>query len=286
MAFPGLPLVYAPAFPQLGRTVRDGVLLVDGVPVSETAFAADPLNPVRESSIPSILAHAGCQVAAVVRKVDEIVPGSAPGIYLVDGEQEDDLRDAARDFVAAGLLRLAAGPAAFAGHLAGFITGSCGARPAWPAIGSCLVVNGSVHEASLRQVRHAKGLGWRSCSPEELQRQAAGPGWILLDLPEPGGLAGLQLAARVGGIAHELFMRCDFDAVAVFGGDTAYGILRAAGEPPLYPVGEVLPGVPLSRIGASGRDRYMITKAGGFGVPDLLTSLKMILGDPWSSWCL
>src|SRR5882762_6252805 len=35
--WPELPLVYAPAYPALGRTVRSGVLYVDGRPVSETA---------------------------------------------------------------------------------------------------------------------------------------------------------------------------------------------------------------------------------------------------------
>ncbi len=76
----------------------------------------------------------------------------------------------------------------------------------------------------------------------------------------------------------------EFDAVAVFGGDTAFAILQASSGPPLHPLGEVLPGVPLSRIGAAGSgrhnrglERFLITKAGGFGPVDLLPALKAVL---------
>jgi uncharacterized protein YgbK (DUF1537 family) len=47
--------VVAPAFPAVGRTTADGVLLVNGVPVAETQFANDPISPVKESSIPRLL---------------------------------------------------------------------------------------------------------------------------------------------------------------------------------------------------------------------------------------
>ena len=46
----------APSYPQQGRTVREGKLLVHGVPVHQTEFARDPLSPVRESFIPRLLA--------------------------------------------------------------------------------------------------------------------------------------------------------------------------------------------------------------------------------------
>ena len=65
----GTPLLYVPAYPAMGRTVRGGVLYVEGVPVDRTSFARDLLDPVRESSIPAMLADAGAPVA-VVRPCD------------------------------------------------------------------------------------------------------------------------------------------------------------------------------------------------------------------------
>lgn len=44
-----------PAFPAMKRTVVDGVLLVDGVPVSETAIARDPGSPVTDSDLVRLL---------------------------------------------------------------------------------------------------------------------------------------------------------------------------------------------------------------------------------------
>ena len=59
----------------------------------------------------------------------------------------------------------------------------------------------------------------------------------------------------------------------VIGGDTCYGLLKALGEPDLNPLGELRDGVPCSAIrGCTPRKRDLcfISKAGGFGSPDIL----------------
>lgn len=55
--------VVCPAFPATGRTVRDGILYVDGRPVTETSAATDPVTPVTESHIPTLLG--GAQLAVI-----------------------------------------------------------------------------------------------------------------------------------------------------------------------------------------------------------------------------
>src|SRR5690606_1585829 len=47
--------VVCPAFPETGRTVRDGVLYVNDKPVTETSAATDPVTPVTQSHIPTLL---------------------------------------------------------------------------------------------------------------------------------------------------------------------------------------------------------------------------------------
>src|SRR4051812_45218340 len=47
--------VVCPAFPAAGRLVLGGHLHVNGVRVSETAIADDPVTPVTESHIPTLL---------------------------------------------------------------------------------------------------------------------------------------------------------------------------------------------------------------------------------------
>src|SRR5437867_11180604 len=53
--YPDSPLIYAPAYPAMGRTVRRGCLHVNGSPAHLTAFAGDPLNPVIDSDIARVL---------------------------------------------------------------------------------------------------------------------------------------------------------------------------------------------------------------------------------------
>ena len=45
---------FIPAFPLNKRTVKDGILYVNDVKLSETQFAMDILNPVTDSFIPNI----------------------------------------------------------------------------------------------------------------------------------------------------------------------------------------------------------------------------------------
>jgi 4-hydroxythreonine-4-phosphate dehydrogenase len=59
----------------------------------------------------------------------------------------------------------------------------------------------------------------------------------------------------------------------VFGGDTASALLAACGIQSLEPAGEVLPGVPCSWITLGNTRMALITKAGGFGAPDLLNRM-------------
>jgi D-threonate/D-erythronate kinase len=47
--------VVAPAFPANGRSVRDGVLQVNGVPISQTAFAKDPRHPVTQDKAADLI---------------------------------------------------------------------------------------------------------------------------------------------------------------------------------------------------------------------------------------
>jgi uncharacterized protein YgbK (DUF1537 family) len=56
----------------------------------------------------------------------------------------------------------------------------------------------------------------------------------------------------------------------VFGGDTAFGIHQALGAVPFEPLGELAPGLAVSRSGSL----IWVSKAGGFGAPDVLRTIK------------
>ncbi|MFB3830180.1 MAG: four-carbon acid sugar kinase family protein [Bryobacteraceae bacterium] len=137
-AWPGRDILYAPAYPALGRTVRDGALYVYGRPLGETEFARDPLNPVHDGRIAPLLAGLRVRVR--------------------DGCTDEDLDAAAREAVESGAL--AAGTGAFAAHWAAAIPVPRAPRPPRPRPrGPWLAVNGSLHPVSRGQMR-ALG-GWK-----------------------------------------------------------------------------------------------------------------------------
>jgi uncharacterized protein YgbK (DUF1537 family) len=234
-AFPASPLIYAPAYPVMGRTVRNGHLYVDGVLVTETEFARDPLNPVHESHVQTLLAR---------------YPHAA-AIRVIDGETDADLDAAARLVTC-----LAAGPAAFAHAIAKVLDVARVAPPPFPCLSRCVVINGSLHQVSARQIANAQAAGWPTVGPDEIPRDA---GWWLL-----------SNGAGIRGIVENRTV----DGLVVFGGDTAYAILDALGRPTVWPLGEIVPGVPVSRVHP---DLHLITKAGGFGATDILDTIRQAL---------
>jgi len=278
-AFPDFPLVYVPAYPRLGRTIIDGKLYVNGVPVSETSYSDDKLNPVLESHVPALLKAAGLPVHSI--RADALHEPMPAAVYVLDGTTEEDLRSAARFFAVTRQLSLAAGPAGFAPHFADFVNLPRSAPPPMPSIRSCLVINGSRHEMSVAQIQHAEAQGWLVIDTTSVS--SAPSGWVILRNPPLNSPSELDFVARLGELVRNILKQISLDAMVVFGGDTVYGILKAIGLNSVWPIGEVLPGVPVTRVKAVAlasvrrmrkQDFYLITKAGGFGTPDLLTLVR------------
>jgi uncharacterized protein YgbK (DUF1537 family) len=251
--FPQWSIGYAPAYPALGRTVRSGVLYVHGREVAQTEFASDELNPIVCSSIAAML--------------DPQLP-----CKVFDGETDDHLSEAARAILSDKEMRIAAGPAGLAEMIAAAIDLPRRGRPVQPCVRSCLILNGSRHERSARQVRNATSPGWK----------------VIAMVHEPG-LNPLKVASAHARYLVEQTAFHAPDAVVVIGGDTAFAVVRELQFPPLESIAEVVPGVPVTRIAAAdlqhvipgrARDLILITKAGGFGEDDMLARIRSELsGD-------
>ncbi|HEX4227703.1 MAG TPA: four-carbon acid sugar kinase family protein [Bryobacteraceae bacterium] len=235
--FPDWRVGYAPAYPALGRTVKEGILYVDGVAVSQTSFGNDPLNPVTTSAISAVL-------------------GDRLNCTIFDGEHDSHIEDAARAILANESMRIIAGPGALAGAIAGQLV-SLRTTVSLPRISSCLLMNGSLHRRSITQMHRAEAPGWTILTTTHAPNA------------EPARVAG----ANARRLLDEIESR-DPDGVFVIGGDTAFAVIAALGFPMLWPIREIVPGVPITRIRAAdikrNRDLFLITKAGGFGEPDVI----------------
>ncbi|MFA5027339.1 MAG: four-carbon acid sugar kinase family protein [Candidatus Methylomirabilota bacterium] len=158
--------VLTPAFPPARRAVRDGVLLVDGTPVHETSIGADPVTPVKESHLPTLLArqlsrpiHALPlpllrQGLPAVTRLFRSWQGPSPGVVLADAVTPLDLQRLARAILKGNLFGLAAGSAGLAMALSALLPWKRRKRPSRPVARSpILAVVGSRNPTSLEQIR-------------------------------------------------------------------------------------------------------------------------------------
>jgi uncharacterized protein YgbK (DUF1537 family) len=170
--FPSPLAVLTPAFPPAGRAVRDGVLLVRGVPVHRTAAGRDPVTPVRESHLPTLLGrqvrrpvYALClatlrggaaQLCRTLRDWRE----AAPGIVLGDAVTPLDLDRLARLIAREGLFGVVAGSAGLATAVSAVLRWPRRAGRTPPgAKAPMLLVVGSPNPASLEQVAWIEDRG-------------------------------------------------------------------------------------------------------------------------------
>lgn len=235
----GRRLIYIPAYPRVGRMVAGGILYVDGVPLAETAFARDPRNPVRESSVGRVIAR-DCALPVEIR----------------DAATELDMAAIAEEIDPGALV---ASPAGFIGYWAAKLALPRSRRPRLPVARSFLLACGSLHPRSREQAGEAERLGWTVVSTSE---DRAG------DADEAAVALAKMVSSRVA----------EADTLVVFGGDTARAILQELGAGDIEPLGEVAAGVPVSRIQLrEGRPLTLITKAGGFGAVDLASRIRATL---------
>ena len=265
-------LFFAPAYPQLKRTTRRGTQSVNGVPLHHSSFARDPFNPVSEASIAAIIAQQSD--LAVAPFASYVSVSDAPTIYVVDAETDEDLRTIARLLHHQKLLAGSAGLAEFLPAAMQLPT----ARVPPPTLSlPMLIVNGSLHEASLQQVAHAAQNGWTvieatpaTTAAPVVAAIATKQRVILTTSPE---LLCEQFTQHLANLVAQILDQITIPAVAVFGGDTLAAIADARGWTAFRPRTEFLPGVPLVQVGGQD-DLLLLTKAGGFGNVDLIVKIQ------------
>jgi uncharacterized protein YgbK (DUF1537 family) len=94
---PGAVVVLCPAFPDKGRAVVGGAILVDGIPLDRSAAAIDPITPVAQSRLDRLVPGA---TAAVLPDLTSAPGGNGvgsqgPGVVFVDASTDADLDAAA-----------------------------------------------------------------------------------------------------------------------------------------------------------------------------------------------
>jgi 4-hydroxythreonine-4-phosphate dehydrogenase len=265
-------VLVVPALPSAGRVCRAGVVLVDGVPVEDTAAGSDPRHPVRSSRPAEHLRSAGATDVVHVATGAELaawLDSAEPSVAVADAASADDLEQIGALWRSCGSRPMLAGTAgSVAAGLAGLVPAADQPmRP--PRADAVLVVCGSLHPVARRQVAAVVS----SADPADRIAVVTSPPLWPPGAPLSDAAAAVAAEEVVDRARRALAARPERVAV-VLGGDTAAALL--AGQV-LEVLGSLAPGAPWSRAVRDGR--IVVTRSGGFGSADDLGHLVALVLD-------
>ncbi|MDO8365111.1 MAG: four-carbon acid sugar kinase family protein [Actinomycetota bacterium] len=239
----GERIVLLPAWPEMGRTCRDGVVHVHGAPLAsvieqlpealllrgpdalrEWLAGADPVGVCDVPDTETMVA-----LAQVLAGADVVVVGPAGPIG-------------------------AAFTARFAADAAVAARASYGGQVVPTLLGPVMVLCGSAHAMAAEQI---------------VQLRAARLGVTVVTAPAPSGALHHCAAGVLACEARAIARGLQPNTIVIIGGDTAAEFL---GDGPRLVGGFIAPGMPWSRD-QRGRGPLVVTRAGGFGRPDSLVQL-------------
>lgn len=254
-------ILFTPANPAVGRTVRDEVLLVHGVPVDETEFARDPVSPVRESNLRRLLAGAG-----------------GDRVVICDATTEADLARAVARHLRPDEMWVAVGSGALARPVAALAAGGAdrtsNQRDIRPPAGPILMLGGSAHPGNRLQaaaLTRERGVPMHVLAVAEpaaaiaaaiASLRTVGSASLLVEETRHASTHVLQVLTAA---ATEIITATGTRRIFATGGETAFALCGALGIATLAFVAELEPGLSLSRNEAPGEPRLLAIKPGGFG---------------------
>lgn len=300
-------VVFAPAFPKQGRIIKNGILLVKGVPVDQTYFGKDIRTPVKSSSIPNyfdtsfkgVYRHLSLKELRG-RRIREYIDGCR--VISFDVENDEDLKIIVQDVNRSDKKNIIwVGSAGLAESIAyNVIIGCRNGKPV-------LMVVGSVNDLARDQVKtFTEELSSKlvlvkidalvndfegECSrvKKEVSDALASSSDIVItisysrnQIAEGRAAAkklgvkvsefGLTLAEKFGKLISSIitsFGWSKFSGLFVTGGDVAVSVIRNLNINTLELKGEIEPGLPILDY----KGIHIATKAGGFGNTETLIKI-------------
>jgi uncharacterized protein YgbK (DUF1537 family) len=282
-------MLVCPAFPEQARTVRNGILCVNGAPAHRSSLGGDPGRGIAGSTVGDIIAR-DCARPISVLHLDQVRGArralhraleETDGVAVADAETDADLDALAQAALTHPGLAIA-GSAGLARAVAASL-GLTAPRVAVPAGSAWLIVVGSAHpvaRAQLSALEEAGVVGARLGGSDDVDADILlaaldeqRPVFVATGDDVTRGLSG-EAASRLASLAARILAASKPDAIAVTGGDTAAALLGALGARSLELLGAPGSGLALGEISVGGSSALpLLTKAGGFGARDAWVNL-------------
>jgi len=287
-------LNFVPAYPKLDRITIKGIHYVNGVPLAESVFASDAIDPVTVSSVEELI-HLQSDI--------KVSQSAHDGILVHDCQSDEEMSLIAKKIFGEGQCLISAG---CAGLLEAFPANAQKAvkKAALNLNEHLLVVTGSINEVSLNQVDHAVKNGatryhvpmnlivnekWTERDidvfTESLVKGITPSTTIILDTqqsfqieqPISRDQMGKIIAKCMGVLVYKMISKFPDYTFMIIGGDTLQGFMQELGIHALSPVQEIVPGVVLAKYVYQGKDHYLVTKSGAFGSDHLIAQVESFL---------
>ena len=296
-------VMFIPAFPDNDRITHDSIQYVSGVPIAQSHFARDILNPVTSSFIPDIISQYTDIGTVTVRRGETPDFDIHRGIFIFNAETNEDMANIGDMLDRSGQLGLTAGCAGFAGVLCNVLNFTRRKQELAVSGDNTLVVSGSVNKTSIEQMDYLKENGIKGVSLTPGQKLNvslySGAGCdelirLIKNALAQTGLAYIEavegesdiveadrsmIAGNIGQIVKRVVCSFPVGNLFVIGGDTLLGIMRQLGINEIIPLSELSPGVVFSKVISDSYPFNLITKSGGFGQKKTVMSILSRIMD-------
>lgn len=301
--------ILCPALPVNGRTVKDGILYVNGIPLAESPMKNHPLNPMWDSDIVNLMKPQSkypCLKISIeqmkqgykaVWKEIEEKTGGLSHFYLIPDFYEDEHAQLITDIF--GGLELLSGGSGILTELGHRFIGKNDVKNSLPSAvqGKAVILAGSCSVATRRQIKEYQKNNGMSVKMDPLRlvsgedtaetywRSAAEHDTVLIyssdseeEVKKVQQAVGDRASECLEKATAELALLGRADGCTRFivaGGETSGAVTQALGYDS-YWIGEsVAPGVPIM-MPLGHPEIRLILKSGNFGQPDFfLRALKM-----------
>ncbi|MBN1857278.1 MAG: four-carbon acid sugar kinase family protein [Dehalococcoidia bacterium] len=304
--------VVCPAFPSIKRTVVNGELLVEGVPVHQTALSKDPVSPVTKSDIADLL-QSGSGISSESISLADVELGpqhlaqriadTSSKAVVVDATEDKHLRCIADALALNRESWLPCGSGGLGAQLpvAFGLTSHGQSLPPTPP-GYALMAIGSRNEVSVRQIHRLieklnppvigvepRQFGTRTGRRPRANQIAHDARRKLVDKQLAILSSSLSdfvpqyrylMAHILGDIVIKILEGGDVTGLFLCGGDVARAVCGEERIQALHILGELQPGVVVGEaVGQHYEGLRIVTKAGGFGNEDALVQVARYFSE-------
>lgn len=293
--YPDENVYFFPAYPRIGRVVKNGTSYISGVLLEESVFSRDPYEPVTESYVPDIIkqqSDVDVKVIAYDAKPDwdNDVKNS---IYVIDSLNSSDITVRLNELKNTSRIKLLAGCTALAEKLVKVIFDVKEEMKIKLSSDKMYIACGSLNEITKKQITYAGDCDFKRIQiidqideldegikplKKKIIKAIEEDSQIIVDtfnfkVSDKQIISENNIRdyiAKIHGLlAEEVLSQFNDIILLVTGGDTLMGVMNQLGINQIRPLIEIEEGVVVSEIIYKGQSRYIISKSGGFGTDDV-----------------